>query len=157
MTRWLTPEEDRAWRGLVQVMHLLPLALDRQLQHDAGLSHSDYMVLAMLSEAPERRVRMSTLAAWTATSLSRLSHAVSRLESRGWVERTRCAEDGRGHNATLTDAGFAALAEAAPGHVEEVRRRVFDLLDDQQVRALADVASTLGGRLADQVCPTTRS
>ena len=154
MARWLTPTEDHAWRGLVQVVQLLPLALDRQLQREAGISHPYYMVLAMLSEAPGRSLRMSALADMTATSQSRLSHSVARLEERGWVERRPCPEDGRGQVAVLTDAGLEALAGFAPGHVEEVRRRVFDLLTPEQVDALADVAGTLAAGLREQVCPT---
>lgn len=152
--RWLTPTEDRAWRAFAQVVQLLPLALDRQLQREAGIGHPYYMVLAMLSEAPGRSLRMSALAAMTATSQSRLSHSVARLEQRGWVERRPCADDGRGAVAVLTRAGAAALAEFAPGHVAEVRRRVFDLLTPEQVEALADVAGTLATGLREQVCPT---
>lgn len=155
--RWLTGDEVPAWRGLVQVMQLLPLALDRQLQRDAGIPHGYYMVLAMLSEAPDRSMRMSALAALTATSQSRLSHSIARLEERGWIARRPCSDDRRGQVAVLTDAGFAVLAAAAPGHVDEVRRRIFDLLSEEQVAALADVAQTLGAALTEQVCPTTRS
>lgn len=153
--RWLDATERQAWLGLVDVMNLLPLALDRQLRRDADLSHASYMILAMLSEEPDRSMRMAALAARTATSQSRLSHAVSRLEERGWVERRACPEDRRGQLAALTGAGLAVLEAAAPGHVEEVRRQVFDLLDDAQVAALADVAATLGAGLVAQVCPTT--
>ena len=153
-TRWLDDTEMRAWRGLLQVLQLLPLALDRQLQAEAGIPHAYYTVLAVLSESPERSMRMSTLAALTATSQSRLSHSVARLEERGWVRRSQCPSDGRGSIAVLTDAGQAALAAAAPGHVAEVRRRVFDLLTPDQVHALADVADALAAGLAEQVCPT---
>jgi DNA-binding MarR family transcriptional regulator len=155
VARWLSPTEDRVWRSLVQVVQLLPLALDRQLQREAGIGHAYYMVLAMLSEAPGRSLRMSALADMTATSQSRLSHSVARLEERGWVERRPCADDGRGSVAVLTEAGLAALAEAAPGHVEEVRRRVFDLLEPEQVDALAELAETLASGLREQVCPTS--
>ena len=154
---WLDDTEMRAWLGLVQTMQLLPLALDRQLQAEAGIPHAYYILLAMLSEAPDRSLRMSRLAAVTATSLSRLSHSVARLEERGWVERRPCPEDRRGAVAVLTDAGYRRLAEAAPGHVAEVRRRVFDLLSPAQVEALADIASTLAAGLGEQVCPTTRA
>ena len=156
-TRWLDDTEMRAWLGLVQVMQLLPLALDRQLQDDADLPHASYLVLAMLSDAPERSMRMSALAERTATSLSRMSHSVARLEERGWVERRPCPEDRRGQLATLTDAGYRVLAAAAPGHVEEVRRRVFDLLSREQVEALADVAQALAAGLSADVVPTTRT
>lgn len=153
-TRWLDGTEMRAWRGLLQVLQLLPLALDRQLQAEAGIPHAYYSILAVLSEQPERSLRMSTLATLTATSQSRLSHSVSRLEDRGWVRRTQCAQDGRGSIAVLTDEGQAALAAAAPGHVAEVRRRVFDLLTPEQVEHLADVADALAAGLAQRVCPT---
>jgi DNA-binding MarR family transcriptional regulator len=152
---WLDDEEMRAWLGLVQVVQLLPLALDRELQQEAGIPHAYYLVLAMLSEAPGRSMRMSRLAALTATSQSRLSHSVARLEERGWVERRQCPEDGRGQVAVLTDAGMRVLADAAPGHVAEVRRRVFDHLSREQVTALAGIASTLAAGLAGDVCPTT--
>jgi DNA-binding MarR family transcriptional regulator len=152
--RWLDATEMRAWRGLLQVLQLLPLALDRQLQAEAGIPHAYYSILATLSEAPDRTMRMSALATRTATSQSRLSHSVARLEERGWVSRRSCPSDRRGAMAVLTDAGQAALAAAAPGHVAEVRRRVFDLLTEEQVRSLADVADALAGGLAEQVCPT---
>jgi DNA-binding MarR family transcriptional regulator len=102
-------------------------------------------------------MRMSALAERTATSLSRMSHSVARLEERGWVERRPCPEDRRGQVATLTDAGYRVLAAAAPGHVEEVRRRVFDLLSREQVEALADVAQALAAGLSADVVPTTRT
>ena len=138
--RWLTDEEMAAWLSLVQVMHLLPQQLDRQLREEAGISHVYYQILAMLSAAPEGRMRMSELARATSTSTSRLSHAVAALEERGWVVRSSCATDRRGQVAELTDAGRRMLERTAPGHVAEVRRRVFDVLDDgelAQLRALA--------------------
>ena len=152
--RWLDDTEMRAWRGLLQVLQLLPLALDRQLQAEAGIPHAYYSILAVLSEAPGRSMRMSELAARTATSQSRLSHSVARLEERGWLSRTACPSDRRGAIAVLTDAGQAALAAAAPGHVAEVRRRVFDLLTPEQARSLAEVAEALAAGLGEQVCPT---
>lgn len=155
--QWLDATEMRAWLGLVQVMQLLPLALDRQLIEEADLPHAYYQLLAVLSEAPGRSLRMNALAQLTATSQSRLSHSISRLEERGWVERRPCPDDRRGQVAVLTGPGFEALAAAAPGHLAEVRRRVFDLLRPEQVDALADVASTLAEGLAADVCPTTRS
>ncbi|HWG94121.1 MAG TPA: helix-turn-helix domain-containing protein [Mycobacteriales bacterium] len=144
---WLDPVEARAWRGVVTVLQLLPLALDRQLQADAGLTHADYAVLAVLSDAPDGVLRMSALATGTGTSQSRLSHAVRRLEERGWVERRRCDDDGRGALAALTAAGRAVLAAAAPGHVAEVRRRVLEPLSREQVAALADAAGALAEHL----------
>lgn len=124
-------------------------ALDRQLQRDAGMPHAYYMILVALSEAPRRSMRMSELAARAQSSQSRLSHAVARLEERGWVRRERCPEDRRGSIAVLTDAGFAALESAAPGHVEEVRRVLFDVLSPEQQRRLHEICATVRDTLAD--------
>lgn len=138
--RWLDEGEQRAWRGLVAMIQLLPTALDRQLRADTGITHMDYMILAMLSEAPDRQLRMSRLAAITSTSASRLSHAVSRLEERGWVERCPAPTDRRGQFAQLTDDGWRTVVDTAPGHVAEVRRLIFDHLDDEQVAQLEAIA-----------------
>ncbi len=127
---------------------LLEAALDRQLQRDAGMPHAYYQILAMLSEAPERTLRMSDLAAITQSSQSRLSHAVSRLERNGWVRRRPCPDDRRSTLAELTEAGFAALAAAAPGHVRSVRENLFDQLDPEQVGQLRDICQAALCRLA---------
>jgi DNA-binding MarR family transcriptional regulator len=145
----LSDDEQRAWRRLAAVVTLLPATLDSQLQRDADLTHYEYWVLAMLSEAPERALRMSELAALSNGSLSRLSHVVSRLDKRGYVRRDRTPEDGRGWLATLTDSGYAKIVASAPGHVEEVRRRVFDGLTADQVVQLEQIMSTLLSRLTD--------
>jgi DNA-binding MarR family transcriptional regulator len=151
---WLRGDEPEAWLGLVRTLLLLPAALDRQLREEAGISHAYYLVLAMLSGAPGRSLRMSELARVTGTSPSRLSRAVSSLQERGWVERRACPEDGRGQVAVLTDAGHAVLVQAAPTHVAEVRRRVFDHLDPGEVRALASLTrKLLVGLEADEVAP----
>lgn len=142
-TRWLDADEQRAWRRLAAVVQLLPAAMDAQLQRDSGVTHFGYWVLAMLSEAPERSLRMSELAAASNASASRISHAVSRLECRGWVRRERATEDGRGNVAVLTDAGWEAVVAAAPGHVENVRQLVFDSLDHEQVADLLEVCDRL--------------
>lgn len=152
-TRWLTDEEQRAWRRLAAVTMLLPAALESQLQRDADLTHFGYWVLAMLSEAPDRSLRMSELAAMSNGSQSRLSHLVVRLESQGWVRRDRSEEDGRGFRATLTDAGWAKVVQTAPGHVEEVRSRVFDALTPQQVAQLDEICGILADRLAADPAP----
>ena len=107
---------------------LLESALDRQLQRESGMPHAYYQILAMLSEVPGRTLRMSDLAAITQSSQSRLSHAVAQLERRGWVRRRPCPDDRRSTLATLTEAGFDALAAAAPGHVRAVREHLFDRL-----------------------------
>jgi DNA-binding MarR family transcriptional regulator len=113
--RWLSPDERVAWLSLVGVMVKLPAALDAQLQRDAGLSYIEYMVLAMLSEQPNRQLRMSELAATINSSLSRLSHVAKRLESQGFIVRLPDAADGRYTNAVLTDARLAAVVASAPG------------------------------------------
>jgi DNA-binding MarR family transcriptional regulator len=143
MTRWLDEDEQRTWRSFLATSELLYAALDRQLQRDAGITHASYIVLAMLSEAPDRSLRMSDLAVRANSSPSRLSHAVARLEARGWVRREPAPKDGRGTVAVLTDAGWQMLAETAPGHVTAVREHLFDQLTQEQVRALGDICSTV--------------
>jgi DNA-binding MarR family transcriptional regulator len=135
-TRWLTDDQQRAWRKLAALMTLLPSALDAQLQRDAQLTHFGYWTLAMLSEAPDHKLRMSELAARASSSQSRISHAVAKLEERGWVRRDPCPEDRRGFVAVLTDAGYAKLVETAPGHVDTVRYLVVDALSDAQLDEL---------------------
>jgi DNA-binding MarR family transcriptional regulator len=135
--RWLDAEERDAWLGLVGVSLLLPTLLDSQLQRDAGLTTFEYLVMAMLSEAPGRTVQLKTLAGLANGSLSRLSHTVTRLERRGWVRRSGSATDGRVRVAVLTDEGYAKVVACAPQHVETVRQAVFDRLEPQQVPQLA--------------------
>ncbi len=145
--RWLTPEEQRAWRALASVLFKLPGALESQLQRDAGLSHFEYLVLTALSEAEDRTLRMKDLAALSNGSLSRLSHVVTRLEKRGWVRRQPCPSDGRHINAILTDAGHDKVRASAPGHVEIVRELVVDALSPAQLEQLVEIGSTILGRL----------
>ncbi len=146
-TEWLDEAEREAWLRLVAVVELLPGVLDAQLRSDAGLTHFEYFVLAMLSEAPERTLRMTSLALRTNATLPRLSHVVRRLEGRGLVDRFPCPEDGRATNARLTDAGWAAVVAAAPGHVTTVRRTVLDPLTAEQVAQLRDIGEALLTRL----------
>ncbi|MER7893458.1 MarR family transcriptional regulator [Micromonospora sp. NPDC094482] len=143
MTRWLDQDEQRTWRAFLAASRGLMDALDRELQRDAGMPHAYYEILVRLSEAPERALRMSELADATGSSRSRLSHAVARLESAGWVRREECPTDRRGQVAHLTDAGFATLAAAAPGHVEGVRRHLFDALTPAQVDQLRLISESL--------------
>lgn len=150
--RWLTPDEREMWVRLVGLTILLPGAIEAQLKRDAGISFFEYHVLAMLSEAEERTRLMSDLAFWANSSLSRLSHVVTRLEKQGWVRRETCATDRRATNAVLTDAGFAHLAAHAPAHVAEVRRLVFDHLIEGDVPAL----SAGLGRLLEGIDPDRR-
>ena len=141
--RWLDAEEQRAWRAWLYSAQLLLDRLDRELTHATGISHAYYEILVALSEAPDRMLRMSELADRCLSSRSRLSHAVSRLEERGWVRRQVCPEDGRGQLAVLTDEGFAALEAAAPVHVAGVRTHLFDQLSPEQVQHMRDLGETL--------------
>ncbi|GLY97383.1 hypothetical protein Acsp02_46370 [Actinoplanes sp. NBRC 103695] len=120
----------------------MPAALETQLQRDAGLTHMGYLVLASLSEEPDRRLAMSKLAKKATASLSRLSHVVARLEAQGWVRRERDPEDGRVQIAVLTDAGVRKIVEAAPGHAEAVQQLVFDRLTPGQIKQLAKLCDT---------------
>ena len=142
-TQWLSDEERAAWVRLVAVTELLPGVLDSQLRRDADLTHFDYFVLAMLSEAPEHTLRMTSLAQRTHATLPRLSHVVRRLEHRGLVERLPCPEDGRATNARLTPAGWDAVVAAAPGHVDTVRRHVLDRLTPTQLQQLRELTEAL--------------
>ena len=145
--RWLSDEEMTAWVRLVAVVELLPGVLDGQLRRDAGLTHFDYLVLAMLSEAPRRTLRMTELATRTNATLPRLSHVVRRLEERGLVERAPCPADGRATNARLTDSGWATVRATAPGHVATVREHVLDALTPEQVGQLSAIGEALLTRL----------
>ena len=149
MTRWLEADEQRTWRAFLTASRALMDALDRELQRDAGMPHAYYEILVRLSEAPDRRLRMSELAELTGSSRSRLSHAAARLEASGWIRREDCPTDRRGQIAVLTDAGFATLAAAAPGHVEGVRRHLFDALSPAQVDQLRRISETLAEHLTD--------
>jgi DNA-binding MarR family transcriptional regulator len=141
--RWLDVDEQKAWRAWLYSAQLLMDRLDRDLTHETGISHAYYEILVALSETPGRMLRMSQLADRCLSSRSRLSHAVSRLEERGWVRRQVCEDDGRGQLAVLTDEGFAALEAAAPVHVEGVRAHLFDQLAPEQVDAMRDIGETL--------------
>jgi DNA-binding MarR family transcriptional regulator len=145
---WLSDEEQAAWRPFVALLFRMPAALDAQLQKDAGISNFEYLVLSSLSEAPGRTLRMSELAAMASGSLSRLSHVVSRLESRGWVRREACPGDGRFINAVLTDDGWAKVVATAPGHVVAVRRLLIDVLTPDQLRELGAISDEVLAGLA---------
>lgn len=145
--RWLDDDEMAAWKGLIAMVELLPGVLDSQLRRDSGLTHFDYYVLAMLSEAPDRTLRMTALAARTAATLPRLSHVVQRLEARGLAERFPCPHDGRATNARLTASGLATLRDAAPGHVATVRQHVIDALTTEQIAELTAITQAILQRL----------
>lgn len=141
--QWLDPLEQQTWRRLGALLNLLPGLLEAQLQQDAGITHYEYWVLAMLSEAPRRTLRMSQLAAWTNASPSRLSHVVNRLELRGWLTRVPVPGDGRGQAAVLTDAGWELLRDTAPHHVTHVRSLIFDHLTTGEVESLDAILGTI--------------
>lgn len=142
-TQWLDDEEMTAWLRLVGVVELLPGILDTQLRRDAGVTHYEYYVLAMLSEAPQRTLRMTALAQRTNATLPRLSHVVKRLEDRGLIERFPCPEDARATNARLTAEGWKKIKATAPGHVGTVRQHVIDVLTPEQISQLAGIAGAI--------------
>lgn len=146
-TRWLTPEEMRAWRAYISASFLLEDALDRQIQQDAGMSHLYYSILANLSDAPEHRLRMTELAASSKITRSRLTYAVTRLEKDGLVRREQCRWDKRGSVAALTEEGVRVLERTAPGHVRTVRAAVFDQLTPEQVGQLEEISRRIAQAL----------
>ena len=142
-TRWLTADEQQAWRTFLVACQTLFSTIDAQLLRDSDIPHGYYEILVRLSETPGRALRMTQLAEASTSSKSRLSHAVARLEERGWVRRTDCPTDRRGQIAQLTDEGFAALAAAAPGHVDQVRRSLIDRLTAEQVEQLREIGAAI--------------
>ena len=145
--RWLNAEERATWLRLVALLGLLPAALDAQLHRDEGLTLFEYLCLAMLSEAPERTLRMTALAARTNATLPRLSRVISGLEQSGLVVRRPCPEDRRATNAALTPAGWDKIVQAAPGHVAAVRELVIDPLTPSQLAQLGRSCDRLLSRL----------
>ena len=146
---WLNPREMKAWRSYIIASRRLLDALDFDLdQHD--LSMADYEVLALLSDAPERKMRMNELAELAMLSKSRLSHRIKVMEGVGWIKREACPNDKRGYFAVMTDKGFKAIAKAAPDHVESVRSRLLDHLtvkDQEDVTRIFDrVTNKLRGQ-----------
>jgi DNA-binding MarR family transcriptional regulator len=146
-TRWLTEDEQNAWIRFAAVLELLPGVLDAQLVRDEGLTHFDYFALAMLSEAPDRKLRTATLASRTSATLPRLSRVLNRLEQQGLVERQPCPEDRRATNVVLTERGWAKVVSAAPGHVDNVRSNVLDALRPEQVSQLSTICGQLLAKL----------
>lgn len=147
----LSADQLETWITLVALLETLPPAIDAQLKSDLGVNLFEYTVLAMLSEEPDRTLPMASLAAVSFGSISRLSHTVSRLEKRGWVDK-QVGVGARRHNVVvLTDAGFEALASAAPRHLAEVRRLIFDSLSAEETRTLSRIAKKLIGVAAPDV------
>ena len=145
--RWLSGDEQRAWRGWISAHILLTEALDRDMKRDHGMAMADYEILVRLSEAPDRSLRMSELAEATLSSRSRLSHQVARMEDDGWVTRRECATDRRGTLAVMTDAGWKKLVAAAPSHVTSVRRHLVDVLTAQEFADTGAACQKVADRL----------
>jgi DNA-binding MarR family transcriptional regulator len=145
--RWLSTEEQRAWRGWIAAHILITEALDRDMKRDNGITMADYEILVRLSETPNRSLRMSELAQVTLSSRSRLSHQIARMESAGWVTRRECATDRRGTLAEMTEAGWELLVSAAPSHVSSVRRHLVDVLTPDEFAA----AGSVGQKVADHI------
>lgn len=137
---WLSDEQQAAWRHFIALLIRFPAALDAELQKDAGITQFDYLVLSGLSEAPNRTLRMSELAATASSSLSRLSHVVSRLEAKGWVRRVPCPGDGRFINAVLTEEGWQKVVATAPGHVTAVRELLINILTREEIAQLGAIS-----------------
>ncbi len=146
--RWLSTGEQHIWRDAIEAWQWLLAAVDAQLQRDSGMPLAYYEILVRLSEAPDRSLRMTQLAEASSSSKSRVSHAVARLEERGWVRRMDCPTDRRGQIAMLTGQGFAALSAAAPGHVEQVRRVLFDALSEDQLGQLDKISAAILAKAA---------
>jgi DNA-binding MarR family transcriptional regulator len=146
-TQWLSDREMYAWIGYRRMRLLLDLALQRDLASQSGLSEADYDVLSSLSEAPDRRVRLTDLARHMRWSTSRLSHQITRMQQRRLVEREECADDGRGSMLVLTAEGMAAIRAAAPGHVASVRKYFIDLLSQEEL----EVFGALTHRVVDRL------
>ncbi len=149
MSQWLTDDQQRAWRGLLQMTSRLDARLNRDLQQTSGLSMPDYDVLVLLTEAPGGRLRMFQLIEDLQWEQSRLSHHIARMQRRGLVAREECTTDKRGAFVVLTDAGRDAIEKAAPEHVALVRRLVFDGLSAEQVAMLQSFVTRVLSRLAD--------
>lgn len=148
MSRWLTEEEQRAWRGLLRMTSQLNARMNRQLLRDYGVSLADYEVLVVLSETPGGRLRVFEVADALAWEQSRVSHQLGRMQRRGLVAREDCASDARGAFAVLTEAGRATIERAAPAHVETVRQLIFDGLTPGQLTALTEITTSVLDRLA---------
>ncbi|HRN30103.1 MAG TPA: MarR family transcriptional regulator, partial [Terrimesophilobacter sp.] len=142
-TRWLTNDEQRAWRAYLVATQRLEQVIDRDLQAGAGMPHAYYMILAMLSEAPRRALTITDLADVLNSSVSRLSHALRKFEGLGWVRKDADPTDRRVSYACLTDEGMRVLVEAAPGHVRTVATHLFDRLTPEQVQQLYDISAAI--------------
>ncbi|CAN2237425.1 MarR Transcriptional regulators [actinobacterium SCGC AAA044-D11] len=147
--KWLNPRELKAWRSYIIASRRLLEALDADLD-DHDLSMADYEVLAQLSDAPDRRMRMSELAEIAMISKSRLSHRMKVMEKAGWVRRELCSEDKRGSFAVMTEKGWRAIVKAAPDHVASVRNRFVDNLTVKDQEELTKIFDRVTTKLRDE-------
>ena len=145
--RWLDSDQQHAWRALLMGMTLLTDRLSEDLEREFGISLTEYEVLVRLSERPERRMRMAQLADAMSYSRSRVTHTVARMQKAGYVARSASLDDGRGVVAQMTDKGYDLLEQAAPGHVESVRRNLVDLVDPADFAALGRVFDRVADHL----------
>jgi DNA-binding MarR family transcriptional regulator len=150
---WLSDEQQVVWRQYINASRLVGDRIEREMQREAGMPQAYYLIMAMLSEAPGRQLRMNQLAEVLNASQSRTSHAVSRLEEQGWIRRLRSPDDGRGQIAALTDAGWDRLVELAPGHARTVKAAVFEPLDDEDLAAFGRVLEKIVNRLCTTAGP----
>ena len=140
---WLSDEQQQVWRAFLRMSGQLNEYIERDMQQTGGMPHAYYLILAMLSEAPGRQLRMNQLADVVRASQARVSHAIARLEEAGWVQRMPAPGDRRGQIAELTDAGFERLVEVAPNHAETVRSIMFDPLSPEQLQNFDDICRTI--------------
>src|SRR5882757_4756354 len=154
--RWLSEAEQVIWRAYLTASVEFSAHVDRQMRRESGFPMAYYEILVSLSEAPGRCLRMNELADASLSSRSRLSHAVTSLEKNGWVARRPADGDRRGWVCELTDAGFAALAAAAPGHVTTVREKLFDVLTPEQLETLREISWAISGGLKEE-CTKARA
>ncbi|MDT0487645.1 MULTISPECIES: MarR family winged helix-turn-helix transcriptional regulator [Streptomyces] len=145
--RWLTPEEQRAWRGFVRLHERLGGRLGRLLQSESNVSPADFAVLVHLTDTPEGRQRYQDLARALEWEKSRMSHHIARMAGRGMVVREDCLEDARGAFVVITDVGRAAVEAAAPRHVEAVRELFMDHVTPAELRVLAEISERVIGKL----------
>ncbi len=146
----LTGDDLETWSSLATVLEWLPAALDTQLQADSEMTHFEYGILYALADAPEQTLRMSVLAGYANSSLSRLSRAAARLEKRGWMRRMPDPTDGRYTLAILTQPGTAKVEQATPGHVRTVHRLVLDPLTAAQKKQLREISRRIQRSIRDE-------
>lgn len=151
MTDWLSETQQRDWRAFLSVLNLLPIQFGRVLQDEFGISLSDYEILVRLSEAEDKSMRMSELAASTLSSRSRLSHQVDRLEKAGFVSRRACVNDRRGAWAEMTQTGWELLVKAAPTHVQSVRDHLVDVLTAEEFELLGAISDKVLSKLTPEL------